>query len=150
MLDKFFETRDDVGLLVARLALGIVILPHGLQKTLGLFGGAGFSGTMGFLTQEGLPPIIAFLVIIAESFGAVGLIIGFLSRLGAFGIGLNMLGAIFMVHLPNGFFMNWFGTKQGEGFEYHILAIGLCLVVLIGGGGKWSVDGLLVEEKVER
>jgi putative oxidoreductase len=150
MLDKFFETTDDVGLLIARLALGIVILPHGLQKTLGLFGGPGFSGAMGFFTHEGLTPILAFLVIIAESFGAVGLIIGFLSRLGAFGIGLNMLGAIFMVHLPNGFFMNWFGTKQGEGFEYHILAIGLCLVVLIGGGGKWSVDGLLVEEKVER
>ena len=74
MLDKFFETRDDVGLLVARLVLGMVILPHGLQKTLGLFGGGGFSGTMGFLTQEGLPPIIAFLVIIAESFGAMGLI----------------------------------------------------------------------------
>lgn len=144
MLDKFFETRDDVGLLVARLVLGMVILPHGLQKTLGLFGGGGFSGTMGFLTQEGLPPIIAFLVIIAESFGALGLIIGFLSRLGAFGIGLNMLGAIFLVHLPNGFFMNWFGTQQGEGFEYHLLAIGLCLVVLIGGGGKWSVDRLLV------
>jgi putative oxidoreductase len=146
MLDKFFETRDDVGLLVARLALGIVFLPHGLQKTLGLFGGAGFSGTMGFFTQEGMPPIIAFLIIIGESFGALGLIIGFLSRLAAFGISLIMLGAIFMVHLPNGFFMNWFGTKQGEGFEFHILAIGLGLVVLIGGAGKWSVDRLLVKD----
>jgi len=146
MLNKLFETRDDVGLLVARLALGIVFLPHGLQKTLGLFGGAGFSGTMGFFTQQGLPSIIAFLVIIAESFGALGLIIGFLSRLAAFGIGLNMLGAILMVHLPNGFFMNWFGTQKGEGFEYHILAIGLALVVLIGGGGKWSVDRLLLKD----
>jgi len=155
MLNKFFATRDDVGLLVARLALGIVILPHGLQKTLGLFGGAGFSGTMGFFTQQGLPSIIAFLVIIAESFGALGLIIGFLSRLAAFGIGLNMLGAIFMVHLSNGFFMNWFVTEQnglfvvtkaGEGFEYHLLALGLGLVVLVGGGGKWSVDRLLVKD----
>jgi putative oxidoreductase len=146
MLDRFFETRDDVGLLVARLALAIVILPHGLQKTLGWFGGAGFSGTMGFFTQEGMPSIIAFLIIIGESFGALGLIIGFLSRLAAFGISLIMLGAIFMVHLPNGFFMNWFGTKQGEGFEFHILAIGLGLVVLIGGAGKWSVDRLLVKD----
>jgi putative oxidoreductase len=146
MLNKFFETRDDVGLLIARLALGIVILPHGLQKTLGLFGGAGFSGTMGFFIHQGLPSTIAFLVIMAESFGALGLIIGFLSRLAAFGLGVDMLGAIFMVHLPNGFFMNWFGTKQGEGFEYHILAIGLCLVVLIGGAGKWSVDKLLVKD----
>jgi putative oxidoreductase len=146
MLNKFFRTEDDSALLVARLALGIVFLPHGLQKTLGLFGGAGFSGTMGFFTQQGLPSIIAFLVIIAESFGALGLIIGFLSRLAAFGIGLNMLGAILMVHLPNGFFMNWFGTQKGEGFEYHILAIGLALVVLIGGGGKWSVDRLLLKD----
>jgi putative oxidoreductase len=146
MLDKVFETRDDVGLLVGRLALGIVILPHGLQKTLGLFGGAGFSGTMGFFTQEGLPSILAFLIIIGESFGALGLIVGFLSRLAAFGISLIMLGAIFTVHLPNGFFMNWFGTKPGEGFEFHILAIGLGLVVLIGGAGKWSVDKLLVKE----
>jgi putative oxidoreductase len=146
MLDRFFETRDDVGLLVARLALGIVFLPHGLQKTLGLFGGTGFSGTMGFFTQQGMPSIIAFLIIIGESFGALGLIIGFLSRLAAFGISLIMLGAIFMVHLPNGFFMNWFGTKQGEGFEFHILAIGLGLVVLIGGAGKWSVDRLLVKD----
>ncbi len=145
MLDKFFDTRDDVGLLIARLALGIVILPHGLQKTLGLFGGGGFSGTMGFFTQQGLPSIIAFLIIIGESFGALGLIVGFLSRLAAFGISLIMLGAIFMVHLPNGLFMNWFGTKQGEGFEFHILAIGLGLVVLIGGGGKWSIDKLLVK-----
>lgn len=146
MLDKFFATRDDLGLLVARLALGIVILPHGLQKTLGLFGGAGFSGTMGFFTQQGIPSVIAFLIIIAESFGALGLIVGFLSRLAAFGISLVMLGAIFMVHLPNGFFMNWFGTKQGEGFEFHIIAIGLGLVVLIGGGGTWSVDKLLVND----
>ncbi|HEX9666801.1 MAG TPA: DoxX family protein [Thermodesulfobacteriota bacterium] len=146
MLNKFFRTEDDSALLVARLALGIVFLPHGLQKTLGLFGGAGFSGTMGFFTQQGLPSIIAFLVIIAESFGALGLIIGFLSRLAAFGICLNMLGAILMVHLPNGFFMNWFGTQKGEGFEYHILAIGLALVVLIGGGGKWSVDRLLLKD----
>ena len=146
MLNRFFETRDDVGLLIARLALGIVILPHGLQKTLGLFGGPGFSKMMvGFVGME-IPSIIAFLVIMAESLGALGLIIGFMSRLAAFGIGLNMLGAIFMVHLPNGFFMNWFGTKQGEGFEYHILAIGLCLVVLIGGAGKWSVDKLLVKD----
>ena len=143
MLNRFFETRDDVGLLIARLALGIVILPHGLQKTLGLFGGAGFSGTMGFFTQQGLPPIIAFLVIMAESFGALGLIIGFLSRLGAFGLGLDMLGAIFMVHLPNGFFMNWFGTKQGEGFEYHLLVIGLAIALLIEGAGRFSLDRML-------
>ncbi|MDA2919317.1 DoxX family protein [Desulfobacterota bacterium AH_259_B03_O07] len=147
MLNKFFQTDDDFAILIARIALGIVILPHGLQKLLGMFGGAGFSGTMGFFVQEGIPSVIAFLIIIGESFGAAGLIIGFLSRLAAFGISLIMLGAILMVHAPNyGFFMNWFGNKQGEGFEYHLLALGLGLVVLIKGGGIWSVDKLLVKD----
>ncbi len=120
--------------------MGIVILPHGLQKLLGMFGGAGFSGTVDFFVSSGIPAFIAILIIIGESFGALGLILGFLSRIAAFGITVIMLGAIFMVHLPNGFFMNWFGSNTGEGYEYHILAVGLGLVVLIKGGGIWSVD----------
>jgi putative oxidoreductase len=147
MLNKFFRTEDDVSVLIARLFLGVVILPHGLQKLLGMFGGYGFSGTVDFFVTNGVPAAIAFLIIIGESFGAVGLILGFLSRLAALGITLIMLGAISLVHLPHGFFMNWFGNKQGEGFEFHLLAIGLALVVLIKGGGKWSVDGALVKDK---
>jgi putative oxidoreductase len=121
-----------------------VILPHGLQKLLGLFGGAGFSGTVDFFVGSGLPAAIAILIIIGESFGALGLIFGFLSRVAAFGLTLIMLGAIFMVHLQNGFFMNWFGNQSGEGFEYHLLALGLSLVILIKGGGKWSIDRSIV------
>lgn len=139
-MNKFFQTEDDLSVLIARLFLGVVILPHGLQKLLGMFGGFGFSATVDFFVNSGVPAAIAFLIIIGESFGAVGLIIGFLSRLAALGITLIMLGAIFLVHLPNGFFMNWSGNQPGEGFEYHLLAIGLALVVLIKGGGKWSVD----------
>ncbi len=146
MLNSIFKTDDDFAIFIARLALGIVILPHGLQKLLGLFGGPGFSGTVGFFVQQGIPSVIAFLIIICESFGSIGLIIGFLSRLAALGITLIMLGAIFLVHYPNGFFMNWFGAQKGEGFEFHILAIGLGLVVLIKGAGKWSVDRALVKD----
>ena len=144
MLSSILHTNDDIGLFIARISLGIVILPHGLQKLLGLFGGAGFSGTVDFFVGSGLPSAVAILIIIAESFGALGLILGFLSRLAAFGITLIMLGAIFMVHIQNGFFMNWFGNQAGEGFEYHLLALGLSLVVLIKGGGKWSVDKMIV------
>ncbi|MCH8014369.1 MAG: DoxX family protein [Candidatus Dadabacteria bacterium] len=144
MLSSLLHTNDDIGLFIARISLGIVILPHGLQKLLGLFGGAGFSGTVNFFVGSGLPSAVAILIIIAESFGALGLILGFLSRLAAFGITLIMLGAIFMVHIQNGFFMNWFGNQAGEGFEYHLLALGLSLVVLIKGGGKWSVDNMIV------
>jgi putative oxidoreductase len=140
MLDKLFQTDDEIAGFIARIALGIVILPHGLQKLLGLFGGHGFSGTVDFFVSSGIPAAVAYLIIIGESFGSLGLIVGFLSRLAAFGISLIMLGAIFMVHLPNGFFMNWIGNQKGEGFEYHILALGLALVVLIKGAGKWSVD----------
>ena len=146
MLNSIFKTDDDFAIFIARLALGIVILPHGLQKLLGLFGGPGFSGTVGFFVQQGIPSVIAFLIIICESFGSIGLIIGFLSRLAALGITLIMLGAIFLVHFPNGFFMNWSGAQQGEGFEYHILAVGLGLVVLIKGAGKWSIDRALVKD----
>lgn len=144
MLSSLLHTNDDICLFIARISLGIVILPHGLQKLLGLFGGAGFSGTVDFFVGSGLPSAVAILIIIAESFGALGLILGFFSRLAAFGITLIMLGAIFMVHIQNGFFMNWFGNQAGEGFEYHLLALGLSLVVLIKGGGKWSVDNMIV------
>lgn len=145
MLNKILATDNDTAGLIARVVLGIVILPHGLQKLLGMFGGYGFSATVDFFVGSGIPYIAAVLIIIAESFGALGLIAGFLSRLVAFGIGLIMLGAIFMVHLPNGFFMNWFGNQQGEGFEYHLLVIGLSLIILIVGSGRWSVDRALMK-----
>jgi len=144
MLGSLLHTQDDIGPFIARVILGIVMLPHGLQKLLGMFGGAGFSGTVDFFVSSGVPAFVAVLIIIGESFGSLGLIFGFLSRLAALGIAIIMLGAIFMVHLQNGFFMNWFGNKAGEGFEFHLLAVGLALIVLIKGGGKWSVDGSIV------
>ncbi len=143
-MGSLLHTDDDFSLFIARIFLGIVILPHGLQKLLGMFGGAGFSGTVDFFVGSGIPAAVAILIIIAESFGAVALLIGFLSRLAALGLAVIMLGAIFMVHLQHGFFMNWFGNQAGEGFEYHLLALGLSLVVLIKGGGKWSVDRAIV------
>jgi putative oxidoreductase len=145
MLKKLFQTDDGFTGFIARVVLGIVFLPHGLQKLLGLFGGYGFSGTADSFVSTGLPSTVAVLIIIGESFGSAGLILGFLSRVGAFGIILIMLGAVSLVHIHNGFFMNWFGNQKGEGFEYHILAIGLALIILIKGGGGWSVDGLLMK-----
>lgn len=139
-MKALLRTEDSWSLLLVRLALGLVMLPHGLQKTLGLFGGAGFGGTMGMFTSQGMPALLAFLVILAESAGSLGLIVGFLTRVAALGIASVMLGAIGMVHWQNGFFMNWFGQQGGEGFEYHVLALGMALALLVGGGGKASVD----------
>jgi putative oxidoreductase len=144
-MNALFRTPDSSSLMVVRLALGIVMLPHGLQKTLGLFGGGGFSGTLGFFTGQGMPAALAFLVILAESAGSLGLIVGFLTRIAALGIGCVMVGAIFMVHLPNGLFMNWDGKQAGEGFEYHLLAIGMALALLLGGGGRASIDRAIAE-----
>lgn len=139
-----FGTDKDVGLLVARLTLGIVMIPHGLQKLLGWFGGWGFSATMDYFTQSlGIPAVLAFLVIVAESFGALGLLAGLSSRIAALGIGAVMVGAILMSHLQHGFFMNWSGSQAGEGFEFHLLAIGLAAVVAIRGGGALSLDRVL-------
>ncbi|GAB4176260.1 MAG: DoxX family protein [Geothermobacteraceae bacterium] len=145
MLKRFLRTDNDIAALIMRLTLGVVMLPHGLQKTLGLFGGHGFSGTYGFFTAKmGMPGVVAVLIILAESLGALGLIFGFLTRLGALGIAAVMTGAIVLVHWQNGFFMNWFGNQQGEGFEYHLLALGLAIALMIRGGGALSVDRMLV------
>ena len=124
--------------------LGCVIFPHGAQKLLGWFSGFGFTDTMSYFTQAaGLPWVIAFLIIMCESLGSLGLIAGFCTRLSAFGLICIMVGAIIMVHSPNGFFMNWFGKQAGEGFEYHLLVIGTSIPLLISGGGKYSIDGLI-------
>lgn len=131
-------------LFIARLALGVVILPHGMQKALGLFGGYGFAGTIGGFESMGMPLLIAVLVILAEFAGSIGVILGLGSRFMAFSIFLTMSGAMVLGgHIYNGFFMNWFGTQSGEGMEYFILVIGLALAVLIGGGGKFALDNLI-------
>jgi len=135
------------GALFARLALGITIFPHGAQKLLGWFGGGGFSGTMGFLTEmAGLPYILALLVILIEFFGSLLLIFGFFTRVSAVGfIGL-FLGVLFTVHSENGFFMNWgMEANKGEGWEYFIMVFGLALVALIQGGGKASMDAVIAK-----
>ena len=132
------------GLFLLRVTLGLVILPHGLQKLFGWFGGYGFKGTMGYLTGTAkLPWIVAFTVVVAESFGALGLIVGLFTPVAAIGVGAVMIGAAWTAHRPNGFFMNWTGQQKGEGFEFHILAVGIALVLVIFGGGALSIDSAI-------
>jgi putative oxidoreductase len=142
-LISLFKTDDAWSSLV----LHLMLVPHGAQKLLGWYGGFGFDGTMGFFTQKlGLPWIVAFLVIIGESFGAIGLLAGFLTRIAAASFIVIMLGAIVTTHLPFGFFMNWSGQQQGEGFEYHVLVIEMSAALLIAGGGKWSADRMIAKQ----
>lgn len=136
---------------VLRLVLGLVMFPHGAQKVLGWFGGYGFEGTMGFFTGTlHIPAVFAFLAIAAEFGGSLLLIAGAATRLAALGIGVTMVVAALKVHVGNGFFMNWYGNQAGEGFEYHILAAGIALALLIAGGGKASVDEVLARKVGER
>src|ERR1700674_5630828 len=124
MIRKVFSTDDSVAATILRLVLGVVFFAHGAQKMLGWFGGFGFAGTMKFFTgMMHIPAPLAFLAIAAEFFGGMGLILGFLTRIAAFGIGVNMLVAIMTLHGAVGFFMNWNGTHKGEGFEFHLLVL---------------------------
>ncbi|HEX7051750.1 MAG TPA: DoxX family protein [Longimicrobiales bacterium] len=150
-LAAVLRTGNDPVQTLIRLTLGVAMLPHGAQKLLGWFGGYGFSATMDALTgMVGLPWIIAFLVIVIEFFGGLGLVVGLFGRVAALGVASVMVGAIFVGgHLGNGFFMNWTGTQAGEGFEYHLLAIVLALAVMVRGSGAASVDRVLALRSVE-
>ena len=149
MLRKFLSTDNDPAALVMRLALGLVFFAHGGQKVLGWWGGYGASATIQGFAKMGLPPVVTVLIMAAELGGGILLILGFLTRLAALGIGCVMAGALFLVHAKVGFFMNWAGTQKGEGFEYHILALGLAIALLIKGGGAVSVDRALTGEDRE-
>ena len=139
-----FQTNASFSYWIPRVILGCVMFPHGAQKLFGWFGGFGFTNTMTYFTETaGLPWVIALLIIMGESLGSLGLIMGFFTRLSALGLICIMVGAIITVHIPNGLFMNWFGKQAGEGFEYHLLVIGISIPLLISGGGKYSVDGLI-------
>lgn len=138
---SIFVTDDSLAPLMIRIALGIAIFPHGAQKLFGWFGGSGFGGTLDTFQQYfGVPAFLTVLVIFAEFFGSIGLVVGFLTRVAAAGIGAVMIGAVALAHWQNGFFMNWSGDKSGEGFEYHILAIGMAIALILAGGGAASVD----------
>lgn len=145
-LARVFRTDQSISSLILRLTLALVMFPHGAQKLLGWFGGPGFKGTMGFFTgQMHVPGPLAFLVIMAESLGAIGIALGAGTRIAAAGICAVMLGAVQMVHLRNGFFMNWSGAQPGEGFEFHLLVMGISLALIVVGAGRFSVDHWLAE-----
>lgn len=144
MFRKLLATPNDFTYTMVRLVLGVVFFAHGAQKMLGWFGGYGFHGTMAFFTQAmHIPAPFAFLAICAEFFGGLGLILGLLGRVAAFGISMNMLVAVLTVHIHNGFFANWTGQQKGEGFEFHLVALALLLVTMIKGSGAFSVDHAL-------
>jgi len=143
MLEWLVGTHGDVVPLVLRLTLAVVMFAHGAQKALGWFGGSGLRGTLDVLRKSGISSPVAVLAIMAEFLGPLGLAVGLLTRVAALGIAAVMLGAILTVHRQHGFFMNWYGNAQGEGFEYHVLVIGLAVALVLNGAGVWSLDAVI-------
>lgn len=145
MFTSILSANGDITGLILRITLALILFPHGAQKLLGWFGGYGFKGTMGFFTGTiNLPYVVGLSVILIEFFSPILLVSGFATRIAALGILGLMIGIIFTSHIHNGFFMNWAGNQPGEGFEYHLLVIGLCIALLIEGAGRYSIDRLLV------
>jgi putative oxidoreductase len=143
LLQSLVATGDSSAPLFLRLALGLMMFPHGAQKLLGWFGGYGFTGTMGYFTGTvGTPYVVGLLVVLGEFFGSLMLITGVGTRFAAASLLVIMLGAAWQ-RRANGFFMNWFGNQKGEGLEFFLLAIGIAISLVITGSGKWSVDALL-------
>ncbi len=152
MKKLFLTDRNNWAAFVARLTLGVVVFPHGAQKLFGWFGGHGFENTMGWFTMQlNIPWILGFLVIIIESIGSMAVLAGFATRFFAFAIFCNFVGIIATTNMRNGFFMNWsMMPDQPEGYEFHLLVLGLCIVLMVTGGGKWSLDAAITDNESYR
>lgn len=142
---RLLETANDFTLPVARWVLAAIFFGHGTQKAFGWFGGMGFDRSLEFFQETmGIPAALTVFVMFTELAAATGLVLGLLTRIAAFGLLSIMIVAPFANHLYPRFFMNWSGTRGGEGYEYHLLAIALLLILVVRGSGAWSVDRLLV------
>jgi putative oxidoreductase len=144
MVTSMLGTEGDWVITIVRIVLGVVFFAHGAQKALGWFGGPGLQSTITVFRQHlGIPAPLAVLAVAAEFLGGLGLIVGLLSRVAALSVAVVMIVALLVVHRKFGFFMNWYGDKQGHGIEYHVLVLVLALVVMIKGGGPSSLDQVL-------
>lgn len=144
MKGLIFRTIDSWGPVVLRLFLAGVMFPHGAQKVLGWWGGAGWDATVkAFVGGMNIPQPLAIAAIVTEFVGPICLALGLLTRIWSLGMGILIAVAAYKVHLTFGFFMNWYGKQKGEGYEYHLLVLGMSLALLIMGAGKLSVDSMI-------
>jgi putative oxidoreductase len=136
------------GLLLLRIALGTIFILHGGQKVLGWMGGPGLEGWVGFMGKMGVPAFMAYLAAFAEFLGGMGVFVGFLTRIAAFGIGSVMVTAIITVHWKNGFFLNMMcDPAKGHGYEYALALLAMSLCLIFSGAGKVSLDALCWRKK---
>ncbi len=136
-----------------RLVLGMGFAYHGFPK---LFSSEGHAGFVGMLQNIGVPApgLMSWVVGLVEFVGGLALIAGaFVAIVSILGI-LNMLVALFTVHLPNGFnFMNIIGTTASgpsfgmPGYEVNLLYIAGFLALFLAGAGTLSLDTLLARRR---
>src|SRR5262249_21726412 len=136
---------SDTGLIL-RLTLGFIMIPHGAQNLFGAFGGFGYKATLSYFTDTmKCPEIIAATIILLAFCCSIFLVLGFTTRVSAILFICIMFGAIMTTNSSNGLFMNWQGNQRGEGFEYHLLVIGICIALLYTGSGKLSMDNVILK-----
>jgi putative oxidoreductase len=139
MIEKLLHTDPDYAWTFLRIIAGLIVFPYGMQKLFPWFGGWGIKKTLKQLTLKKIPTFIAWLIIVGQSFGSIALLAGFLGRIAAGGLFIIFTGAL-IVHLPDGWTMNWFGEKKGEGIEYFVMLLSLLLIVIVRGSGAMSID----------
>jgi putative oxidoreductase len=139
MIETLLQTNADYVSTFLRIIAGIIIFPYGMQKLFRSFGGWGIKRTLEQLALKKIPKFIAWLIIVGQSFGSIALVAGFLGRIAAGGLFIIFTSAL-LVHMPDGWAMNWFGEKKGEGIEYFVMLLSLLLIVIVRGSGAMSVD----------
>ena len=147
MIKSLLQTDSDYVYTFLRIIAGIIVFPYGMQKLFGWssapgLGAPGIKGALEQITARNIPKFIAWLIIIGQSFGSIALMSGFLGRIAAGGLFIIFTGAL-IVHLPDGWTLNWFGSKKGEGIEYFVLLLSLLLVIVVKGSGGLSIDNWL-------
>jgi putative oxidoreductase len=131
--------RFDTALLVLRSALGAIFIAHGAQKLFQF----GLPGVIDGFAKSGIPhpeimgPLVAYL----ELAGGVAIILGFVTRLVAFGFACDMIGAIVYVHLKNGFFLP-------NGIEFPLLLLAASFALILTGAGGISLDAMFSRRRL--
>jgi putative oxidoreductase len=127
------------GLLVLRLALGLLMAAHGAQKLIGWSGGPGLSGFAATLDRLGIRPGRPWAVVAAavELGGGLLVALGLLTQAAALLLAGDLLVAILTVHLANGF---W---NRNGGFEFPLSLLGGFVALSLVGPGPWSIDAVI-------
>jgi putative oxidoreductase len=123
-----------VALLLVRLVMGLAFILHGWPK---IQNPMGWMNAMG---GSGVPSFLQALAALAEFGGGIALILGLLTPIAAFGLVCQMIGALVLAHLPQG---HPFVSQSGPSYELPLAYLGLAILLIALGPGKWSIDAML-------